>query len=184
MSLPSAPPVAVLDTSVLYPAWSRLLLQRLAAGQPPAFRGIWSREIIRELWQTVSDRSSARGLAPETVQNRVRGMLYPLQQVLVLVESAGHPPAAPPSPLRDPDDTHLWNAALHAQAAYIVSHNTRDFPPPVRVGTGSEPGLRHLAHGVEFLTAIEFVEEVLGFDAAVLYGAPLPPRGLVRSARS
>lgn len=43
--------------------------------------------------------------------------------------------------------------------------------------------MRHLYHGVEFLTAIEFIADVLGEDAAVLYGQPLPA-GVVRSQRS
>jgi hypothetical protein len=44
--------------------------------------------------------------------------------------------------------------------------------------------VRHLAHGVEFLTAIEFVENVLGEDAALLNGQALPAGGVVRSRRS
>ena len=187
MSPPGAPPVAVLDTSVLYPAWSRVLLARLAGGDPPRFRGVWSREIVRELWRTLADRSAARGLAPEAVPNQALGMLYPLQQVLVPVDGTSLPPTAPPSPLRDPDDAHLWNAAVNAGARYVVSHNTRHFPPAVpvtvRAAGGPIQATRHLYHDVEFLTAIEFVEGVLGEDAAALYGRPLPA-GVVRSRRS
>ena len=187
MSSPSAPATALLDTSVLYPAWSRVVLQRLAGGKPPRFRGVWSKEIIRELWQTLRERSAGRGLAPEAVQHQALAMLYPLRQVLVLVEGATRPPASPPSPLRDPHDEHLWNAALNAGARYIVSHNTRHFPPPalVAVQVAGEPVqlARHVYHDVEFLTAIEFVEDVLGEDAAALYGRPLPA-GVVRSRRA
>ncbi len=102
----------------------------------------------------------------------------------MVVPAATPPPGAPPSPLRDPRDEHLWNAALHAGAVYVVSHNTRHFPPPVPPALGEGASLRHLVHGVEFVTAIEFIEEALGFDAATLYGAPIPPGGIVRSARS
>lgn len=104
MSAP--PPVAVLDTSVLYPVWSRLLLQRLAAGRPLRFRGIWSREIARELWRTFSARGEAHGLAPEQAQQQAGAALYPLQQVFVLADGAHPPPGAPASPLPDPDDAH------------------------------------------------------------------------------
>ena len=187
MTPPSAPPVAVLDTSVRYPTWSRVLLQRLAGGHPPRFRGVWSREIIRELWRTLTEWSVARGLAPEAVQNQVLGMLYPLQQVLVLVDGANHRPAAPPSPLPDPDGAHLWNAAVNAGARYVVSHNTRDFPPPTLVTVqgagGSVQVARQVYHDVAFLPAIEFIEDVLGEDAAALYGRVLPP-GVVRSRGS
>lgn len=173
----------MLDTSVLYPAWSRVLLRRLAGSHPPQFRGIRSREIIREIWRTIEERGAARGVAAESLPNRALGMLYPLQQVLTLVDGARPPSTAPPSPLRDPDDAHLWHAAVNAGAAYIVSHNTRDFPPSTPV-VGDSGTLRHLAYGVEFLTAIEFVEDLLGLDAATLYGVPLPPGGIVRSDRS
>jgi hypothetical protein len=49
--------------------------------------------------------------------------------------------------------------------------------------TGSRSAMRHLYHDVEFLTAIEFIEAVLGEDAAALYGRPLPA-GVVRSRRT
>lgn len=42
---------------------------------------------------------------------------------------------------------------------------------------------RHLYQNVEFLTAIEFIEGVLGADVAVFYGRPLPA-GVVRSRRA
>ena len=37
--------------------------------------------------------------------------------------------------------------------------------------------------GIEYLTAIEFVQDVLGADAAAVYGAPSPPGALLRSRR-
>lgn len=154
---------------------------------PPRFRGVWSSEIIRECWQTLAEKGSARSVAPEAIQNQTQALLYPLQQVLALVDGANRPSDAPRSPLRDPDDEHLWNAAVNAHARYVVSHNTRDFPPPTLV-TMEAVGkpiqvTRHRYHGVEFLTAIEFVEDVLGEDAATLYGRPLPA-GVVRSRRA
>ncbi len=41
-------PVAVLDSSVLVPVWSRLVLQRLAATARQRFRPVWSEWIIAE----------------------------------------------------------------------------------------------------------------------------------------
>lgn len=43
---------------------------------------------------------------------------------------------------------------------------------------------RHLAHGVEFLTAIELVADVLGEDTVLLHGEALPAEGVMRSRRS
>jgi hypothetical protein len=170
---------------VLFPAWSRVLLLLLAERQPHRFQGVWSKEIIRELWRTIGTRSAARGRPAESVQNQALAMIYPLQRVLILVDGAGCPPGTPPSPLSDPNDTHLWYAAINAGAGYVVSHNTRDFPPavPVEPATGSPRAMRHRSHGVEFLTAIEFIEDVLHENAAALYGRPLPA-GVVRSRRT
>lgn len=112
-------------------------------------------------------------------------MIYPLQRVLFLANGVDSPPGTPSSPLSDPNDTHLWYAAINAGASYVISHNTRHFPPavPVVTAAGSPRAMRHLYHGVEFLTAIEFIEDVLGEEAATLYGRPLPA-GVVRSHRT
>lgn len=184
MNASSAPPIAVLDTSVLFPAWSRVLLRRLAGSHPAFFRGTWSRKIVRELWRTFESRGEARGLAPEEARHQAAAALYPLRQMLTLVDAEHRPSNTPASPLPDPDDAHLWHAALNAGMGWIVSNNTRHFPPPVLPAPGKGGPPRHLAHGIEFVTAIEFVEDILGVDAAALYGGPIPPGGIVRSARS
>ena len=62
-----------------------------------------------------------------------------------------------------------------AGARYIVSHNVTDFPP---LAQG-----RHVYGGIEYLTVIEFVEDVLGEDAAMVFGAALPPGAGLRSGR-
>jgi hypothetical protein len=148
VSAPSAPPSAVLDTSVLYPAWSRVLLLRLARRQPAGFRGIWSREIARERWRTFEVRDGRRGIAPEQVTHGATGALYPLRQAFAMVAAESRPSGTPASPLPDPDDAHLWNAALNAEAVYVVSHNTRHFPPPTPHLVDGEHLLRHLVYRV------------------------------------
>lgn len=82
---------------------------------------------------------------------------------------------APWPGLSDPDDAPVWATARLAGAQYVVSHNTRHFPP-------LDQG-KHLYEGVEYLTAIEFVEDVLGADAEAAYGPLLPSGDLVRSRR-
>ena len=61
-------------------------------------------------------------------------------------------------------------------AQYVVSHNLDDFPPVVQG--------HHIYGGVEYLTAIEFIEDVLGESATRVYDAPIPTGGAVRSRRA
>jgi hypothetical protein len=78
--------------------------------------------------------------------------------------------------LSDPDDVPIWQTAVVAGAQYVVSQNTRHFPPLVRG--------RHVHDGVEYLTAIEFIEDVLGEDVAQLRGTALPLAARLRSGRA
>ncbi len=63
-----------------------------------------------------------------------------------------------------------------ASAQYVASHNTRHFPPLVQG--------RHRYAGIEYLTAIEFVEDVLAENAAASFGSALPSGAPVRSGRA
>ena len=98
--------------------------------------------------------------------------LIPVMRLVSLREYAGPDPWPE---LTDEDDVPIWRTAIVAGAQYVVSHNVEDFPPIVHG--------RHVHRGVEYLTAIEFVEDVLGEDAAQGYGAPLRPGAAVRSRR-
>ncbi len=80
------------------------------------------------------------------------------------------------SGILDADDSPIWATAVVANARYVISHNIDDFPP---IGQG-----RHVYRGVEYLTAIEFIEDVLHESAEVIYGAPLPPGARLRSRRA
>ena len=174
------PPRAVLDASVLIPRWSRGALRRLASAEPPRYQPIWSTAIVAEVWRVLTAQRLRQGDALAVIATDADAMWRWLDPVMTVVPAYGPPPGSPTSPLRDARDEHPWNAALHARATFVVSHNVRDFPPPTTLGTGA----RHVAHGIRFLTAIEFIEDVLGCDAALLYGAPLPRAGVLRSHRS
>jgi hypothetical protein len=102
-------------------------------------------------------------------------MLRRFLAVMRLVSIRGFVGPAPWPGLKDADDEPIWATAVVAGAQYTVSHNIEDFPPLVEG--------RHVFGGIEYLTAIEFVEDVLGGDAAAVYGLPLPPGALVRSRR-
>ncbi len=174
------PVVAVLDSSVLIPRWSRLVLQRLAA--PPHFRyaPAWSEWIIAETWRVLAWRWLTRAAHTDEAEwhsftQAANAMLRYLLPVMTLVSLRGYAGPSPWPELRDEEDVPIWQTAVVAGAQYVVSDNTTDFPPLVQG--------RHVYSGIEYLTAIEFVEDVLGADATAVYGAALPPDGLLRSHR-
>ena len=47
-------PRAVLDSSVLVPVWSRLLLSTLAAARPARYTPVWCEWIIAETWRVLT----------------------------------------------------------------------------------------------------------------------------------
>lgn len=176
-------PKAVLDSSVLVGGWSRLVLQRLASASPPHFEPVWSEWIIAETWRVLAWRACKAGASALHISrqaNRMLEHLLPVIRPVVLHQYAGPPPW--PS-LADPDDEPIWATAVLGQARYVVSDNTTDFPPLVEVSIDSNPRNGHVYDGIEYLTAIEFVEDVLQVDAGETYGADLP-RVLTRSGRS
>ena len=163
-----------MDTSVLVPVWSRLVLQRLAAAE--RFQPVWSEWIIAETWRVLTRRwVSQHGPDDEALARAANRMLRRLLAVMRLVSIRDFVGPAPWPELNDTDDEPIWATAVVAGAQYVVSHNVEDFPP---LAEG-----RHVHGDTEYLTAIEFVEDVLGEDAGTMYGAPLPSSALVRSRR-
>jgi hypothetical protein len=158
-----------------------VVLQKLADRPYRLFVPVWSEWIIAETWRVLAWRwrtqAGEEGEAEwNTLTRSANGMLRYLLSVMRLVslrEFAGPPPWPQ---LRDADDVPIWETAMVAQARYVVSHNVVDFPP-LRRG-------RHVHGGVEYLTAIEFIEDVLGADAEATYAAPLPRGALLRSRRA
>jgi hypothetical protein len=180
VSLPSSPPNAVLDSSALVPRWSRLVLQRLAARVDPPFVPVWSEWIIAETWRTLAWRWLNRTVHPDefewnTLTRAANEMLRYLLPVMRLVSLREYVGPGPWSGLTDADDVPIWHTAIVAGAKYVVSHNVADFPPLVQN--------RHIYRGVEYLTAIEFIEDVLGESTTEVYGGPLPAGASVRSRR-
>lgn len=180
MSLPSASPIAVLDTSVLVPTWSRIVLQRLAASPNHRYTPVWSEWIIAETWRVLTWRwltHTTRTDAAEwrTLSRAANGKLRQLLPVMRLVSLSGYAGPKPWSGLKDDGDAAIWQTAVIAQAQYVVSHNLADFPPLVNG--------HHAYEGIEYLTAAEFISNVLGEDVEETYGATLPPEALLRSGR-
>lgn len=181
-------PRAVLDSSVLIPSWSRFVLQRLAATTERRYQPVWSEWIIAETWYVLADRAARDDIARVATSVRAKRMLRYFLSVMDLVSVANVPEISGRSPLRDPDDAEIWATAVLGQARYVISHNTNDFPPLVQA-TVLRDGQRYSEHrhahdGVEFLTAIEFIEDVLGEDVAAILGRLMPERGVIRSRRA
>lgn len=186
MSEQFSAPLALIDASVLVPHWSRVALRALAIETPPRLLPVWSTAIVAETWRILTLRALATGQNPATISRSAHSLWELLDPLFRIADCSTMPAAAAPSPLRDLHDTHLWCAALNAGVRYVVSHNTRDFPHPVKVDKGDGAGQvqRHLYAGIEFLTAIELIEDVVGADAAILCGRSLPVGASIRSGRS
>ncbi len=70
-------PVAVLDTSVLVPRWSRLTLQALAYGPNPRYQPVWSEWIIGETWRVLTDRLARASVPRSVIAARANEMMPP-----------------------------------------------------------------------------------------------------------
>ena len=95
----SLPPLAVLDSSVLVPIWSRFVLQRLAARPLPSFTPVWSEWIIAETWRVLPWRWLVRTGRPDAAEWRALSaaaclMLRQLLPVMTLIslQNAGTTP--------------------------------------------------------------------------------------------
>ena len=173
-------PTAVLDTSVLVPAWSRFVLQRLAASPHGRYTPVWSEWIVAETWRVLTWRWLTRSARADEAEWRALSraanrMLRQLLPVMTLVSLRGYAGPEHWPELQDAEDAPIWQTAVLARAQYVVSHNLADFPPLLEG--------RHVYRGIEYLTAIEFVVDVLGEDVAAISGAPLAPTALIRSRR-
>ena len=171
----------MLDSSVLVPYWSRIAFQRLVTQPQPPITLVWSEWIIAETWRVLTWRwlEGGREMTAGEWRQLARSandMMRHLLPVMDLSSLHGYAGPEPWPTLRDRDDIPIWDTATAAGARYVVSHNTVDFPPLVDG--------RHIWQGVEYLTAIELIEDVLGEDITLLTIAPLTPAMLQRSHRT
>jgi PIN domain-containing protein len=167
----SASPVrAVLDASVLVARWSRLALSAAAVPSARRFQPKWCEWIIAETWRVLAVRwlrqSPARIHDDATLTHAANAMLLALLPTMELVSVAPPFEAAWPE-LRDHYDRPVWAAALRAGASFVISHNLRDFPQRDR------DGLCRYA-GIEYVTAENFLREVLLLEPERLLPAGLP----------
>jgi len=150
---------AVLDTSALYSLRLRRQLQE--ADVQGLYKGLWSPWIIAELnrvlvWRWIR-RQAGGGISPvaeRTCSDAAKIMMAILLPTFELVAPLPPYPPAWPS-LTDVYDYPIWAAAVVGHADYVVSENTRHFPPRQQDG-------RHVYEGIEYLRPQVFLDTLLG----------------------
>ncbi len=119
----SSPPRAVLDTSVLLSAERHWLWLLARLGY---FEAIWSTYIVGELVRVRVEHSIARKVPRAVYRERLNALVHSLSEVLLV---ADYRQVGASGLLHDPDDDPILSTALASQAGFIVTFNTRDFPP-------------------------------------------------------
>ena len=149
---------AVIDTSALVPPSLRREIQQVA--QYPYFTAIWSPWIIAELnrvltWRWIKDPppGQPRDDLSDANERRSSEMAHRMMEwLLPTFELVAPLPPYPPAweGLADRWDEPILAAALLGNAQYVVSENTRHYPPRQSDG-------RHIFQGVEYIRAREFL---------------------------
>lgn len=109
----------LLDASVLYPAYLRDLLLRLA--EKRFFQPRWTSQILHEVSSNVKRRQ------PEDRHDRVDRMVARLSAAFPEAYITGHEDLIP-SMTNHPKDRHVLAAAVKDNVDVIVTDNKKDFP--------------------------------------------------------
>ncbi len=142
-------PKVLLDASTLYGPTNRRELQQAAVAG--LFVAYWSPWIVEELARNLTTdyyrTTPYTGITRRTLSTQAKHMMALLIASFAVVDPK--PPFPDAWPNADPGDDHVWAAAIEAGVQYVVSENTRDFPPAM--GNG-----RHEWQEIVYLTATEF----------------------------
>jgi hypothetical protein len=118
---PTAPPLAVIDACVLYPASTRGVLLSLA--DEKLFRPVWSQPILDEVrGSLLRDRAMSAGQWRHL--NRELDLAFP-QAMAPVADIRAIEPSMP----NHPKDRHVLAAAVVSGAPAVVTTNLRDFQP-------------------------------------------------------
>jgi len=152
---------AVLDTSSLVPAAQREDLQSLA--QADFYCGIWSPWIIAELNRVLTWKwiRAAYGDISRTNEKACSRAAKHMVTLLFATFELVHPePPYPPAweSLTDPWDQPIWAAAKLSGADYVISENSRHFPPV-------EQDEQHRHEDIVYLTGQAFIDLLNGKHA-------------------
>ena len=138
--------VAVYDACVLYAAPLRDLLMRVALTGLVQAR--WSEEIHREWMENLLAQR------PDLQRKRVQRTRERMDAALPAALVTGYEPLIDTLTLPDVNDRHVLAAAIHGNAAVIVTFNLSDFP-----ATALSP------HGIEALPPDAFLVRLFEMDA-------------------
>lgn len=138
-------PRAVIDTSVLLSAERDELLYLARKG---AYALICSPFLVAEVVRIRTEKAIKFGQDRDVYRERINAYVYQITQLAEMVNHTLLEGGNYTTWLRDPDDEPLLATALVGRAQFVVSWNTKDFPPDNRY-----------AH-VRFLTPPEFVQEI------------------------
>lgn len=114
------PLTAIYDACVLYPAPLRDLLIHLA--RTGLFRARWTERIQNEWVRSLLENRP--DLDPARLKRTCQLMNESVLDCLV----RDYEDLIPSVPLNDPDDQHVFAAAIKSRAEIIVTFNLRDFP--------------------------------------------------------
>ncbi len=150
-------PVAVIDSNVLWP--ETLRHEIVDAAYAGLYTPVWSDWIVAEVWRILTQRWIVKQRHdPRRLGSAAKNMMRTVAPVFVLTRSLPSvEPAAWPS-LGDPDDEPIWTTAINANADFVVSMNTDDFPPPDSDGRNRWEGVEYLEPPA-FLELIGWVDE-------------------------
>ncbi len=116
--------VALLDANVLYPAYLRDLLLRLA--QTGVYQPRWSAEILDEVARNVKEGRDAAG------QQKVDRVISLMKRHFEDAEVTAGYEGLVPAMTNDPKDRHVLAAAITGGVDVIVTFNLKHFPPQSR----------------------------------------------------
>jgi hypothetical protein len=125
-----------------------------------AFTAIWSPRIIAELnrvlaWRWITDRTG-NDLSRANEQRCSQAATIMMTWLLPVFEVVTPlPPYPQPWPtLKDSGDYPIWAAAVIGNARFVISENTRHFPPRQADG-------RYAYQGIEYVQGQAFLDRLL-----------------------
>jgi predicted nucleic acid-binding protein len=136
---------AVLDTNVLL---SEARHELLFLAHQRAYTLIWSSFLVGECVRIRTELAIRHGQDRELYRARINAFIHQVTQVAVIVDYTRITGGNYREWLRDPDDEPVLAAALVGKAHYVVSLNTRDFPPEGQYA------------GVQYATPAQFLADL------------------------